>query len=52
MGSNFQFLVRLLVNIKGTPADDPTIFRFMRELIARMSTLQFRKELETSSLEE
>ena len=52
LGSNFQFLVRLLVAIKGVSADDPTIFRFMRELIARMSTLQFRQELESSSLEE
>ena len=31
---------------------DPTIFRFVRELTARMSTLQFRQELETSSREE
>ena len=52
LGSNFQFLVRLLVDIKGVSADNPTIFRFMRELIARMSTLQFRQELESSSLEE
>ena len=52
VGSNFQFLVRLLVAIKGISADDPTIFRFMRELIARMLTLQFRQELESSSLEE
>ena len=52
MGCNFQSLVRLLVDIKGTPANGPTIFCFVRELTARMSTLQFRQELETSSLEE
>ena len=42
MGSNFQFIVRLLVSITGLPAKDPTIFRLMRELIARISSLQFR----------
>ena len=52
MGSNFQFIVRILVSITGLPAKDPTIFRLMRELIARMSSLQFRQELESSSLEE